>query len=284
MAIKDLLVHLDASARSNTRLDLARDLAIRHAAVLTALYVIDIQMPHFAYVNAGFADAAVLNDMIGRARAAAISSATRVEQGFRERVRRNGLVVEWRLVEGLSAQAIAVQARSADLTIVGQHNPDDAAPPGGADVPVATLLSSGRPVLVVPYAGTPTPIGNVVLVGWKSSREAARAVNDAIPLLLAARRVIVLAINAEHGSAAEGEVRAADIVRHLARHGINAEASEPVVSDVPEGEVLLNYASDLGADLIVAGGYGHSRTRELLFGGVTRTLLTAMTVPVLLSH
>jgi nucleotide-binding universal stress UspA family protein len=94
----------------------------------------------------------------------------------------------------------------------------------------------------------------------------------------------VLAVNPKHGIAGHGDVPAADIVLHLARHGVKAEAAHTIAKDISEGDALLSYAADLGVDLIVSGGYGHSRAREMVFGGVTRTLLEEMTVPMLLSH
>ncbi|MBN8909554.1 MAG: universal stress protein, partial [Rhodospirillales bacterium] len=121
-------------------------------------------------------------------------------------------------------------------------------------------------------------------VAWNASREAARAVNDALPLLEGAKLVTVVAINPRQGIGGHGDVPAADIVLHLARHGVKAEAAHTVANDISDGEALLSYAADLGVDLIVAGAYGHSRAREMVFGGVTRTLLSEMTVPVFLSH
>jgi nucleotide-binding universal stress UspA family protein len=104
-----------------------------------------------------------------------------------------------------------------------------------------------------------------------------------MPLLQRADTVTVLAINPERGIGGDGDVPA-DIALHLARHGVKASAAHTVAKEIPEGDALLNYASDNGADLIIAGGYGHSRMRELIFRGVTRTLLTSMTVPIFLSH
>ena len=98
------------------------------------------------------------------------------------------------------------------------------------------------------------------------------------------RVVTVLAVNPRRGIEGHGEVPAADIALHLARHGVKAEAAHTVANDISEGDAILSYAADLGADLIVSGGYGHSRAREMVFGGVTRTLLQEMTVPMLLSH
>jgi nucleotide-binding universal stress UspA family protein len=145
-------------------------------------------------------------------------------------------------------------------------------------------MTSGRPLLVVPFAGSYEAVGHNVLVGWNGSGEAARAINDALPLLKQAKKVTVLAINPRHGIGGDGDVPAADIALHLARHGVTAEAAHTIASDISEGDALLSYAADLGVDLLVCGMYGHSPLRERAFGGVTRSLLTEMTVPVLMSH
>ncbi len=285
MAIKDILVHLDASARSGVRLAAAADLALRHGAHLTAVFVIE-QLPSALFYGdpGGFVDARLVQEMVDKIRERATVEARRVEQDFRERLRHDGTEGEWRLVEGAAADMVALHARYADLAVLGQHDPDDTAISSASQVVANTLLSSGRPLLVVPYTGAIATLGQTVLVGWKSTRESARAVNDALPLLRQAQSVTVLAINPERGIGGDGDVPAADIALHLARHGVKAAAAHTVAAEISAGDALLNHADDIGADLIVAGGYGHTRLREFAFGGVTRTLLTTMTVPVFLSH
>jgi nucleotide-binding universal stress UspA family protein len=285
MAIKDILVHLDASPRSGVRLGVAAELAGRHDAHLTAVFVIDRPSAAWFYGDpGGYIDVRLIDEMKDKMRQRVLAEAARVEQEFRERLRRDGIEGEWRLVDGITAEVVALHARYADLAILGQHNPDDSPADNPAQVVPATLLSSGRPVLVIPYIGEVASPARTVLVGWKSGREAARALNDALPLLRQAQSVTVLAINPRDGIEGDGAVPAADIALHLARHDVKASAAHTVATEISEGDVLLNHAEEIGADLIVAGGYGHSRLREFAFGGVTRTLLTTMTVPVFLSH
>lgn len=285
MAIKDILVHLDASPRSGVRLAAAADLAGRHSAHLAAVFVIEQPPAAWFYGDpGGYVDARLIDEMMEKMRERAMVEAVRVEQEFRERLRRDGIDGEWRLVDGNTAETVALHARYADLAILGQHDPDDTTVSSAAQAAPATLLASGRPVLVIPYVGAVTTPARTVLVGWKSSREAARAVNDALPLLHQAQSVTVLSINPKEGIGGDGDVPAADIALHLARHGVKAAAAHTVATEISEGDVLLNHADEIGADLIVVGGYGHSRLREFTFGGVTRTLLTTMTVPVFLSH
>lgn len=147
-------------------------------------------------------------------------------------------------------------------------------------LPERVVLSSGRPVLIVPYAGRFDTLAGHVVVAWNESREAARAVNDAMPLLERARKVTVFQVDPEdeHGGAA------AELARRLAHHGVRAEAHHTVSGGLAAGEVLLSTIADLAAECLVMGAYGHSRVRELTLGGVTRTVLAHMTVPVIMSY
>jgi nucleotide-binding universal stress UspA family protein len=285
MPFKDILVHLDNGPRSAVRLELSARLAQRDGAHLTGVYVIDIPAVEFFYGAAMPMGSSGAEQFVDQMRADAIAAAEPVEAGFRELLRREGLDGGWRLVEGDLRANVALHARYADLTVLGQANPYDHQDGVDHDAAVtAALMSSGRPVLVVPFAGVFPTLGERVLVAWNASREAARAVNDAMPLLRQATAVTVLTINPARGVSEDRDIPAADIALHLARHGVRAEAAHTVATDIPEDEALLSYAADIGADLIVAGAYGHSRARELVFGGVTRTLLREMTAPVFLSH
>jgi nucleotide-binding universal stress UspA family protein len=282
MALKDILVHLDATPRSKVRLEIAARLATQCAAHLTGVHVIDIPSANYFYGAAMPFVPTNPEEIVERMRADATEAAGPVETEFRDCLRRNGLQGEWRLSEGTPATMVALHARYADLTVVGQ--PNSYAPQDSDAITVTTVMTSGRPVLAIPFAGEFPTLGERVLVAWNASREAARAVNDALPLMAAAKQVTVLAINAQRGIGGQGDVPAADIALHLARHGVKAEAAHTVARDIADGEALLSYAADIGADLIVSGAYGHSRARELVFGGVTRTLIAEMTAPVLLSH
>jgi nucleotide-binding universal stress UspA family protein len=282
MALKDILVHLDATSRSKVRLDVAAQLAMQCGAHLTGIHVIDIPSANYFYGAAMPFVPTNPEEIVGRMRTEATAAAAPIEVAFRDCARRNGLQGEWRLVEGSPAAMVALHARYADLTVVGQPNSYE--PQDSDAITVTTVMTSGRPVLAIPFAGDFLTLGERVLVAWNASREAARAVNDALPLMAAAKQVTVLAINPQRGIGGLGDVPAADIALHLARHGVKAEAAHTVAKDISDGEALLSYAADIGADLIVSGAYGHSRARELVFGGVTRTLIAEMTAPVLLSH
>lgn len=281
MRFKDILVHLDPSAQSATRLRLAADLAQRHDAHLTGLLVIDVMTPMLMAGDGG--GGAILGDLLEQMRQDALAAAATVEAGFRETLRREGIAGEWRLVEGFAPSQVAMQARYADLAILGQPNPDGLQASAAAVLEQA-LFASGRPVLVVPFAGEFISIGHKILVGWNAGREATRALNDALPLLAAAKSVTVFCINPAGGDHGLGEEPGADIALHLARHGVPVTVERTVARGIEPGDILLNQAADTLSDLLVIGAYGHSRLREMVLGGVTRTLVRQMTLPVLMSH
>jgi nucleotide-binding universal stress UspA family protein len=171
-------------------------------------------------------------------------------------------------------------ARRFDLSIVGQAEPATSAVE--EIIAEAALFESGRPVIVVPYIQkTPLKLDRVMLC-WDGSRAATRAIADAMPLLKRAGRVEVVIVAHERGK--EDEIEGADMAEHLARHGLNVEVKRTVASNVDVADVILSHAADAGSDFIVMGGYGHSRLREFVLGGVTRSIFRTMTVPVLMSH
>jgi nucleotide-binding universal stress UspA family protein len=281
MSYKDLLVVLDSDAASRGRIALAAALAERFASHLVGLYPLPIpQAPR----HLGYYDPALLDPFFRELRAQAQEVSDKEREAFEHAASLRGLSAEWRVVDEGPQSDPALHARYVDLTILGQLDPDR----GDADLvrprPEHVTLASGRPILVVPYAGRFETVGRRVLIGWNATREATRAVNDAMPLLAAAEVVTVLTIDARGGPDAHGELPGADISLHLARHDVKAEVERTVSAGIPAGEVLLSRAADLGADLLVIGAYGHSRVRELLLGGATRSILQSMTVPVLMSH
>lgn len=190
---------------------------------------------------------------------------------------------ERRLVDDDARNSISLQARYCDLSVIGQTDPNDASSVVPADLPEHVVMHSARPVLIVPYAGQFGPVGKRVLVAWDASMAATRAVADAIPLLRRADAVDVVTFNPEEQVGMLDEKPGADIASYLARHGIKAAFTRQKIN-IPAGEALLSLTTDFASDLLVMGGYGHSRFREILLGGVTRTILESMTVPVFMSH
>lgn len=170
-------------------------------------------------------------------------------------------------------------ARRFDLSIVGQARRDQ----GAAEELMieGALFESGRPVVVVPYIQKQGLKLDRVLLCWDGGRMAARAISDSIPLLAQAKAIDIVIVAEEHKN---DEITGANMSEHLARHGINANVKRIAKGDIAIGDAILDYAADSGADFMVMGGYGHSRLREFILGGVTRGMLSSMTVPVLMSH
>ncbi len=284
MPIKDILVHLDATPQAEVRLDVAADLAQRHGAHVTALFVIDpFPQAMLARTSAHLGDGRDIAGLMQRGAEEARAVAEALEARLDARLRRDGISGEWRLVDGIVAAAVPLHTRYADLVILGQRDPDRRDDGEDARLVEQTLFTSGRPVLVVPYAGRFETLARHVLVAWKPSRESARAVNDALSLMAGAESVTVLTVDAEDDPD-HGQEPGADIATHLARHGLPVTTRRAQGGAVGIGDVLLNQAADTGADLLVMGAYGHSRMREMILGGVTRTLLRRMTIPVLMAH
>ncbi len=281
MPIADILVLLDGSPAAMPRAAAAAAFAARHGAHLVGLRCSNplSRVMLYADPTAGY----FIAEMLDKLRREAAIAAAAQEAAFRAITDAAGIAAEWRLVEGGALDHIAVHARYADLVVLGQPDPADKTPTVDALI-VEALFNAGRPLLVVPHGAQPTVIGRHALIGWNASREATRAVHDALPILERAEAVTVYSANPKLGVTGLGDLPGADIARHLARHGVTVEVRQSASDDLTGGELLLNEAANIGADLIVIGGYGHSRWREMVLGGVTRTLIRQMTVPVFMSH
>jgi nucleotide-binding universal stress UspA family protein len=276
MTYKTLLVHIDDSTHSGSRIALAFDLARRWDAHLIGLYVVcqDLLRPIFKGHES-------LRPVELEARYA--EHRQKAEDTFLAAAERAALSVEWRAPPGPALEVATLHARHADLLVLGQEDPKDPAAYVERNFVGNLVLGAGRPALVIPYAGTVRTLGENILIAWDGSREAARAVADALPLLKKARFVGVDIVQhtGQHANAPEG----IDVAAWLDAHGVHASFSTtPHHIGTGTGATLLNRASDLHVDLLVAGAYGHSRARERVFGGVTRTMLESMTVPVLMGH
>jgi nucleotide-binding universal stress UspA family protein len=279
MAYKDLLVHVDDTRSCAARVQAAIELAVAHEAHLIGVYIVAEPSPA-AFVS-GYVPPDLMDTLQQHARERAEAALAR----FTEVASRNQISYETRIDRVLYtavADALSTNARYADLAIVGQADPDDAE--GPSYLPEEVTLASGRPTLVIPYIGPAKTLGQRVTVAWNASREAARAVNDALPLLERAQGVDVVAVNPSDAPFGHGEEPGADIALHLARHGIEVEVQRIEARDLDIANTILSHIADRGSDLLVMGAYGHSRLRELVLGGVTRTILREMTVPVLMAH
>ena len=274
---KTILVHFDSTERAGARLEAAASIANDFDAHLVAVY--SIMSPLYSEPFVADGGAFVAQELLrfqerkdAEARAA-----------FDKLVPTLGRQVEWRSEAGDPAPVLNEHGRYADLIVVGQYDEDqtnDTTP----DFIGRVIMGSGRPVLVIPYTGASASIGKRVMVSWNASREAARAVSSSLPLLRRAQDVQVTTFNARAGRGGHGDVPGADIATFLARHGVKANVSGSTSKDVDTGSMILSRADDFQSDLIVMGGYGHSRAFEFVMGGATRTMLESMTVPVLFAH
>jgi len=272
--MKSLLVQMDGTARCVTRLQIAAALAKCHDMRLTAMFAATPPLIDLPYSYAAeTVTLGILHDLYVGWRKKALDSFEAA-----------GLAptAAWAELEPVPVvEGFAEQAMFADLMVLGQHDPQDpdcGLPP--SFVP-EVVIASGRPALVVPRVGHYASVGEHVVVAWKASPQSARALEAALPLMRGAKQVSVI----EYGHAPQScQGEALDLPSYLKLHGI-----QPVLHRYPDepkeaGELLLSQCADLAADLLVMGCYGHSRAREFVLGGVTRTVLQSMTLPVLMCH
>jgi nucleotide-binding universal stress UspA family protein len=280
MTLKNLLVHVDEKSACDKRLEAAIALATAFDAHLAALML--VAEPHVPPALGVHIPA----DLLTSQREASGKQAEAVLARVRALGDKAGIAIEtrheWVMIDDFAA-AFARQARHADLSIVGQVDPDDGDVDGEL-IAEAAFMQSGRPTLVIPYIGARKLPPARVLIAWDGSREAARAVADAMPFLTRAESVTVLVVDAASLKGLVGDQPGADLATHLARHGIEAEVVTVASGGIGVGNVIVGQASDTGADLVVMGGYGHSRLRELILGGATQSILDHLPVPALLSH
>lgn len=294
-SLQRLLVHVDGSPRSAMRIRLARAIAAGRGAHVSAMLAADPPwqvVPMEAVGDGG--SAALLAEAQAERRRAALDL---VEQE-RERPGEPRAPLHWLEDDAPGApvpasHAFASQALCSDLAVLGQHDPADARAWGvPADFAAQVMAASGRAALIVPWAGEWTRAPERALVAWKPTREAAAAVTAALPLLRQAREVVALAWSDGGALAARGgddPLRLRRLQVWLSAHGIDARIEPQGEPQGPApsaglGELLLSAAADHGSDLLVMGCYGHTRMREWVFGGVTRTVLDSMTLPVLMAR
>ena len=278
--MKNILVSLNDHDMRKPLSAFAAALAQRHGSHLSGLYVVPaLRLYPVVTVH-------VPPDVFEAQRKVFRKRGEEVHAAFREACEEHGVECEWHLLESLTplvADTVIGMSRVQDLVITGQP-PEEESPDLEADFADRLVMETGRPVLFVPRHGAAEPAFDHVVVGWNCTREAARALHDALPLLKGAGKVEMVWVDPPEETGARRRPLE-DVVAALQRHGIAAEG-RGISSDGHHdpGAALLAYATDAGADLMVMGAWGHSRLREYVFGGVTQTVLTHMTVPVLFSH
>jgi len=274
--IKDIIVNLGLGER-----DPAGDFAISvadafGAHVLGMAFVYDPIIP-------GSVMGGIPPQFIEAQRAESEKAVRSAIARFEQAAKRVGVSYETRSVNASiagAAERLGRLARRFDLAIVGQPDRDRTGPVEVVDEGV--LFDSGRPVIFVPYIQKAGLKLDRVMICWDGSRAATRAVADALPFLQKAKQVEIVMVASKSGK--NDEVPGADLGQHLARHGLKVDVKRITSPDIDITSTILSYAADSSADMIVMGGYGHSRLREFILGGVTRGILETMTVPALMSH
>jgi nucleotide-binding universal stress UspA family protein len=279
MSWKEILVHVDGESEWRALADAAAALAERFGAHLVGVEVLRMPDPADPEIRRGLGE-----EYLDERRRDLEEKARRLGDEFVRRCERSGLPVEWRVADGDPVRELALHARYADLVVLGPPAPRTLVSLEEPHLVASVVLAAGRPILMIPpAAGTAVSARNVV-IGWSATREAARAVTDALPLIEAAERVSVVVVHPKTGHDRHGPMPGADVAHYLARHGTPVEVTRVDGDHADAGAVLLERVAALGADLLVMGAYGHSRLRELVLGGATRTVLQRATVPVLMSH
>jgi len=281
MAYKDIVVFVDASPASMYRLRIAAGLARRYAAHLIGVYVVPGNIDHHA--SDGFVRGeGGVREVLERYRLAEKRAAIQVGRQFADLVEHDDVQAEFRLIWNTAGdRSVILNSLYADLVVVGQTEPHGLPQHW---LPDHLLLASGVPMLVVPNAWASDKIGERIVIAWNASKEARRATTDALPLLSTAQAVRILVVDAAKDPDRHGEEPGANIALHLARHGAQVEVEQLQTNGRTTADVILAATSRHGADLIVMGAHSHSRSRQLLFGSVTRAILTDTAIPVLISH
>jgi nucleotide-binding universal stress UspA family protein len=275
--VKDIVVNLTGGA--------PQEFVADYAISLARLFDAHIAGVGFIYepVIPGSVLGGIPTDLIEAQRDENTRAAKVATSRFEAAARQAGLSAEVRILDASVAGAADLFGRIArrfDLAVVGQARPKEGA---SEELLIeGALFESGRPVVVVPYVQTQAVKLERVLVCWDGSRPATRAIADALPFLQRAKAIDIVAVSGERGKG--GELAGTNMARHLGRHGLEVGLKRISAGNVDVPSAIRSHAAETGADFMVMGGYGHSRLREFILGGVTRTILTSSTIPVLMSH
>jgi nucleotide-binding universal stress UspA family protein len=276
--IKDIIVHLEHR--------IARDPARDFAVTIAETFDAHVAGVAFAYTPdfPGYVMLETPPDILAQMMAESEKAALAAIERFDAAARRSLISAEHRLLKAIGASAPVVLSRLArryDLSVFMQSEPNGV---DNDDMIEASLFDSGRPLIVVPYIQKEGLKLDHVVCCWDGSRAAARAINDGLPLLAKATTVDLLIVVNEKTNSAQNEIRGAEMAKHLARHDVKVQIVTIPAADIDVANAILSYVADISGTLIVMGGYGHPKLREVILGGVTRNMLKSMTVPVVMSH
>src|SRR5258707_14801853 len=276
--IKDIIVNLEHRIGR----DPGRDFAIPSAKSFDA-HIVGVT---FAYAPdfPGYVTLEIPPDIVAAIVAESEKAALTAIERFEDATRRSLVSAEHRLLKTIGASApliLSTLARRFDLSVFMQSEPNGV---DNDDMIEASLLESGRPLIVVPYIQKDGLKLDHVVCCWDGSRAAARAINDGLPLLVKATTVDLLIVLSEKTNTSPNQIRGAEMAKHLARHDVKVQIVTVPAADIDVTNAILSYVADVSGTLIVMGGYGHAKLREMILGGVTRGMLQSMTVPVFMSH
>ena len=281
MTLKNIGVFVDATPEGEQRIDYAATLAHQCGAHLAGIHVVSAVRPEYRSDYYVIGEKAIRALLVGR-KAADEAATSNVRRRFEAISAKRDLSAEFRVIRrGGPDEDLTLSSLHSDLVVIGQRELQELK---GYASPEKLLLASGAPILIIPSGWKSESIGNKILVGWNASREARRAVADALPFLVAASSVTLLVVDSEQRARRHGEDPGADIALYLARHGAHVEVEQVLSQGAPVADIILSCAAEHGVDLIVIGAYSHARPVEMMFGGVTRTLLKEAPVPVLMSR
>ena len=281
MTLKNIGVFVDATPEGEKRIDYAATLAHQCGAHLAGIHVVSAVRPEYRSDYYVIGEKAIRALLVGR-KAADEAATSNVRRRFEAISAKRDLSAEFRVIRrGGPDEDLTLSSLHSDLVVIGQRELQELK---GYASPEKLLLASGAPILIIPSGWKSESIGNKILVGWNASREARRAVADALPFLVAARSVTLLVVDSEQRARRHGEDPGADIALYLARHGARVEVEQVLSQGAPVADIILSYAAEHGVDLIVIGAYSHARPVEMMFGGVTQSLLKEAPVPVLMSR
>ena len=279
MNIKSLLIHLDHSSGCRNRLEAAFMLAREHDAQVTGLFIVP------DYIVPAYVEAQISVDLIADVTEKAVARARETLSRYQDLALDAGVSMQARVVEGQVIPILREHSKYCDLMLLGQDHPEDPdnASYGLAD---ALLFEGACACLVVPHSGAIASLGKRVLLTWNASRECARALREALPLLERAETIVLLSSEPDGGAAltARGHPHALELEHYLRAHEIEVVSSGISDPDTSPADAIAAQAEEMKADLVVMGAYGHARLREIILGGVTRDLLKRAPAPLLLAH
>lgn len=277
--IKTILVHVDHSSQSADRTDIAARLAMEFDAHLIGTAATGLSAFAFPVggFDAGFPPIVFPFDELR-------ADADRALDRFEQAARKAGVnSFERRRMDDEPGYAVSMQARYADVVVLSQPDPNAPLPRVRSDFTEYVLLNCVRPVLVVPHQGLAGPIASRLTVAWNGSTDAVRAITSALPMLRRAQEVSLIVLNADEAANMHGDDPGADIALYLARHRVKVDVTA-METRADIGEALLSFAADKHCDMLVMGAYGHSRFREILLGGATRSVLATSRIALWMAH